>query len=373
MLWYEFRVLVSTSLGIVWLYYLGLFDGLARLIIETELSIATNLEVKIVSVTFDVVEGRVILNGLRILSPPIEDDPRWHNDYIVTIASTVVTFDFLNALYCFLFTFGELFLLETVHLRGMNIFVEGYEDSITGETLLNVNMIGAVGKKYEFPSFSELYPMAVQQELSTSIEGIVSDFWGYVSSFAMGSAATTNETRQQAAELNVANTMSVEDASQECSISEQQPSAPAGSQREAAVRIMGESKCRAADSPRPEESSGRSDSRRQTSSRTVSVPSVRERSSKNVARTSSQRTIPGRQLPTENLPASAGPVDDSVRPSSSASNWHDVSSSAAVVGGELQSLQPNVAVDDSSANSALFIFGDWSHVWVSNLTDKCCE
>lgn len=132
MVFYEIRVLVSTSILIYQWYLLGIFDNYLHYLACKELRKIAKLPVSIDKVIVKL-EGHAYIYGIKVKVPPIEEDSRWDLEYIVTVDLIKVDFPFFIAFAFFQLSFQELAIMRRVEVHGLRIYLEGFHREILNQ------------------------------------------------------------------------------------------------------------------------------------------------------------------------------------------------------------------------------------------------
>lgn len=111
---------------------------------------------------------RLVLQGVMVLCPPVEKDPRWKHAFIASVDELTITFDIFWAAFCYITTSGEQYYVNDITVSGVHLVLEGHEDPTTEKVDLNICLIGAN------PNISS--PAAVAQSAPTAVRKEDSDW-----------------------------------------------------------------------------------------------------------------------------------------------------------------------------------------------------
>ena len=140
-MYYELRVLFSTFLFIYWFYLIRGIDNILRIYFIDLFQRKSDLPVTVENVRWDVELGVLHIENIKVHSPPIDIDPRWHSPVIASITRLSVTFRFWRVLYAYVVTDGLLFSFETIKLEGIKMNIEGFDEA-DGKVYVNLKLVG---------------------------------------------------------------------------------------------------------------------------------------------------------------------------------------------------------------------------------------
>lgn len=157
MLLYEVRLIVSSYYCFKLLIAIGFIDSLMTYFIEYTLKYdVTNLPVTVRHSHIEFSEGLLYINDITVHAPSYEIDPRWHNNDIIKIGCIEVHFSLLRYGYAYLCSAGYLLAFNTVIIKGLYVYVEGYyidENDVYGRILSGESMekLSQSFQNHEFP------------------------------------------------------------------------------------------------------------------------------------------------------------------------------------------------------------------------------
>jgi hypothetical protein len=141
---YEARVLISTCVIACLFHGIGMINSIYKVALEYILSYCASLPVTVESVDVDYGKGIVTVRNIRILVPPVEEDHRWEMEHIIQAKEVIGKVNFGSLLYWLLMSKFGLLVVETVHVKGLTVYIEGFADCQTGSTFYNVWLLGAI-------------------------------------------------------------------------------------------------------------------------------------------------------------------------------------------------------------------------------------
>mmetsp|Transcript_10129 Transcript_10129/g.18925 ORF Transcript_10129/g.18925 Transcript_10129/m.18925 type:complete len:690 (-) Transcript_10129:547-2616(-) len=130
-LFWEIRAIVSTFLVILFFCHIRLVDSFLKHFLEFILTKKIELRVEIEDLILDVFQGTCDIKGIIIYHPTIEEDPRWHYEYLAYAKSISMKFDTFQSIYAFCYGHCSLLYLEEVVVSVIDLYVEGYEGKIS--------------------------------------------------------------------------------------------------------------------------------------------------------------------------------------------------------------------------------------------------
>ncbi len=149
MFWFELRIGLSAALLLTQWYYIGWVQDFLHFIAVCELSRLARLPAEIEKVDFffnDFHTCSAIAHGVQVKAPPLSTDDRWELEQIVTVDAVHTSFPLIESLFLYLFSFGGLAVVHSVHIYGLRVNVEGHRDW-DDMVSFNVSLIGKRTKK----------------------------------------------------------------------------------------------------------------------------------------------------------------------------------------------------------------------------------
>ncbi len=98
-------------------YKLRFIDALFKYLFKLDMERVSKLPVTIENVVFSV-SGYAILENVRIHSPPIEVDDRWHIETIVSVSCIYVEFPLLVTSIFHILSLQQLMIFDSIHVTG---------------------------------------------------------------------------------------------------------------------------------------------------------------------------------------------------------------------------------------------------------------
>lgn len=174
-IFFEVRVFASTCM-VIWIFVkIGMVDSILRFAAAKYMACIANLTVEVQSFVVKSI-SHVELRGIKVLTPPIEIDNRWECDCIVEVEQVDVEFDFFLAFLCAVLSMGHLLRVHQITVTGLKINAEGYEDPLTGQTIMNFSLLKTNKKRPIAQSCVndetkelEYHLAAIEQEPATSL------------------------------------------------------------------------------------------------------------------------------------------------------------------------------------------------------------
>lgn len=146
---WEIRAVFSTALVLFFFYNIRLIDSLLKHFLELQLTHKIELPVEIEDLTLDLWNKKCYMKGIIIMHPSVEEDPRWHYEYLCYAKSITFTFDPLQSLYAFFKSNFSLFYAEEIVVQTIDLYVEGFEDTVFDSEgnmlknkILNLELLG---------------------------------------------------------------------------------------------------------------------------------------------------------------------------------------------------------------------------------------
>jgi hypothetical protein len=124
--------------------YIGLLDNVFKVVLEKVLTYCAAVPVTVESILIEYVDGKIIINGIRILVPPVDEDDRWENECIIEVKQVTGKVDFGSLIYWLVASKFSLLVFHGVQIRGVKVCVEGFVDCKSGTTFYNVWLLGAL-------------------------------------------------------------------------------------------------------------------------------------------------------------------------------------------------------------------------------------
>ena len=142
MLFYEIRVLISLFVIILFLEKSRMLDSLLKLFLQWYIGYLLKLPIRINACYVNLSNGIFQMSGFQILAPDKTIDPRWYHECILEISFLDVRFYLFDSILSFILTFGYQAYVKNITVDSMKIFIEGYEDPVTGNLSVNMDLIG---------------------------------------------------------------------------------------------------------------------------------------------------------------------------------------------------------------------------------------
>ena len=139
LLFYEIRIIVAIYIYTRICQYFEIIDKILIEYINNFLSELAVLNVTIESYSINLYRGYVIFYNLSILSP---DDPIWTLEKIIEIKQIDFNFDLYESIYYAIISNFKVIKLHMISIDNMRMYVESWEDPISGEQYLNTDLIG---------------------------------------------------------------------------------------------------------------------------------------------------------------------------------------------------------------------------------------
>ena len=149
-----------------------MLDSLLKPYLEGVLSKRCKLKVQFADFTVDIWKGECHVTNATLFHPPLKEDRRWVFEHMAFAESITLTFDPIKALYGFLTNDCKLLVLKQVTVRGIDLFVEGYEEQ-GKKTVLNLKLIGGEIPRFirkRKPTQLELRAMEREEEKLRKLE-----------------------------------------------------------------------------------------------------------------------------------------------------------------------------------------------------------
>lgn len=180
MFWFEIRIAVSIVLLLTQWYYIGWITDFLHFVAVCELSRLARLPAEIESVEFffnDFHSCSAIAHGVQVKAPPMAMDDRWELEQIITVDAVHVSFPLFETLFLYIFSFGGLAVMHSVHFYGLRVNVEGYRDS-DDVVAFNVSLIGKRTKKSKTDDSlsDDIEEQAIDMGMSTMT--IIENYYG---------------------------------------------------------------------------------------------------------------------------------------------------------------------------------------------------
>jgi hypothetical protein len=151
---WECRAVFSTSLVLIFFYHIRLIDSFLKHFLELLLTENIELRVEIEDLILDLWNKKCDIDGIIIYHPTIEEDPRWHYEYLAHAKSITFSFDPLQSLYAFCYSNFSLFYVDEIVVSTIDLYVEGFEDTvydnegnISKTKILNLELLGGISDK----------------------------------------------------------------------------------------------------------------------------------------------------------------------------------------------------------------------------------
>ena len=170
MVFYEIRILISLFVIVVFLEKSRILDSLLKIFLQMYLGYLFNLPIRINTCYVNLRSGIFQMSGFQILVPDKKQDGRWYYECIVEISFLDVKFYLFNSIISFILTLGYQAYVKTITVDGMKIFIEGYEDPVSGNMSFNLDLIGKeVDKKESNTKKKKSTPTCVSSSKKSSL------------------------------------------------------------------------------------------------------------------------------------------------------------------------------------------------------------
>jgi hypothetical protein len=164
---WDIRALVSTILVLIFFCYIRLVDSFLKQFLEYILTRKIELRVEIENLELDIFNGTLEIEGIVIYHPTVEEDPRWHYEYLAYAKSIVLKFDTLQTIYAFFNSRCSLLYVNEIVVNVIDLYVEGYDETIkdsegnvSKDKVLNLELLGGDPathrKRKKLPTQAEL-------------------------------------------------------------------------------------------------------------------------------------------------------------------------------------------------------------------------
>jgi hypothetical protein len=133
-LFHEIYIFISTFLILIVFYSVGMFDSFLKVYFMSVFSQKLKLKVFIQNLKLDLWSGRCEFDQVTVYHPPPSVDPRWRSEVMAHADQIICTFDPLLSLYGYLSGLlqnKKFAFFDTISVKGIDLFVEGYESETT--------------------------------------------------------------------------------------------------------------------------------------------------------------------------------------------------------------------------------------------------
>lgn len=196
MLFYEIRLLISISIIILFLEKSRILDSLLKIFLQWYIGYLFHLPIRINTCYINLYNGIFQMSGFQILVPDKSIDNRWYHECILEISFIDIKFCLFNSLISFILTFGYLVYVKNITIDSMKIFIEGYEDPVTGDFSINMDLIGKTDKIVTNETKDKVASSSKKKKNRTWVSNKKSSEWELVNNSITKSkvAATPNVT-----------------------------------------------------------------------------------------------------------------------------------------------------------------------------------
>ena len=168
--------MLSTALVIIFFYYVKMFDSVLKHVFELVMTEVVELRVETEDFVLDLWNKKCEVKGFIVYHPSVEEDPRWHYEYMIYVKDIIFNFDPVQTLYAFCKSGFSLLYVHEIAMTTIDLYVEGFDEEIMKDDgtigtkkLLNLELLGGLpvngkSKRKKQPTQSEINAILEEQQ-----------------------------------------------------------------------------------------------------------------------------------------------------------------------------------------------------------------